>query len=295
MSRIGKQPIDVPAGVTVTIDPGRVTVHGPKGELRQVVPAAHEIAAGGRPDRRHAPDRARRGPRAARPDAHARREHGRGRHEGLREEARDPGRRLPRRARRAPTSSCRSATRTRCKIKPRTGIEFEVPDADAGRRPRHRQADGRPDRGGDPQGAPARAVQGQGHPLRGRVRPPEGRASAHEHALPTREARAAPSSPRARQGRRHRRAAAPRRVPLEPRHLRAARRRRRRPHARRVVGLDLRQVVQGRQDRAGRRGRQGARRGREEGRHRGASCSTAAATSTTDASRRSPTARAKED
>jgi large subunit ribosomal protein L6 len=38
MSRIGRQPIDVPAGVTVTIDPGRVTVHGPKGELRQVVP-----------------------------------------------------------------------------------------------------------------------------------------------------------------------------------------------------------------------------------------------------------------
>jgi large subunit ribosomal protein L6 len=38
MSRIGKQPIEVPAGVTVTIDPGRVTVHGPKGELRQQVP-----------------------------------------------------------------------------------------------------------------------------------------------------------------------------------------------------------------------------------------------------------------
>ena len=38
MSRIGRQPIDVPAGVTVTIDPGRVTVHGPKGELRQAVP-----------------------------------------------------------------------------------------------------------------------------------------------------------------------------------------------------------------------------------------------------------------
>jgi len=38
MSRIGKQPIDVPAGVTITVDPGRVTVHGPKGELRQVVP-----------------------------------------------------------------------------------------------------------------------------------------------------------------------------------------------------------------------------------------------------------------
>ena len=39
MSRIGRQPIEVPAGVTVTVDPGRVTVHGPKGELRQQVPA----------------------------------------------------------------------------------------------------------------------------------------------------------------------------------------------------------------------------------------------------------------
>ena len=38
MSRIGKRPIEVPAGVTVTVDTGRVTVHGPKGELRQVVP-----------------------------------------------------------------------------------------------------------------------------------------------------------------------------------------------------------------------------------------------------------------
>jgi len=38
MSRIGRRPIDVPAGVTVTVDPGRVTVHGPKGELRQQVP-----------------------------------------------------------------------------------------------------------------------------------------------------------------------------------------------------------------------------------------------------------------
>jgi large subunit ribosomal protein L6 len=38
MSRIGKKPIDVPAGVIVSVDPGRVTVSGPKGELRQVVP-----------------------------------------------------------------------------------------------------------------------------------------------------------------------------------------------------------------------------------------------------------------
>ncbi|MBQ7989798.1 MAG: 50S ribosomal protein L6 [Oscillospiraceae bacterium] len=33
MSRIGKKPVDVPAGVTVTIDGATVTVKGPKGEL----------------------------------------------------------------------------------------------------------------------------------------------------------------------------------------------------------------------------------------------------------------------
>jgi large subunit ribosomal protein L6 len=44
MSRIGRQPIEVPAGVTVTVDPGRVTVHGPKGELRAQVPLRMEIA-----------------------------------------------------------------------------------------------------------------------------------------------------------------------------------------------------------------------------------------------------------
>jgi large subunit ribosomal protein L6 len=44
MSRIGKKPIEVPAGVIVSVDPGRVTVSGPKGELRQVVPQRIAIA-----------------------------------------------------------------------------------------------------------------------------------------------------------------------------------------------------------------------------------------------------------
>jgi large subunit ribosomal protein L6 len=43
MSRIGKRPIEVPAGVLVSVDPGRVTVSGPKGELRQEVPARMKI------------------------------------------------------------------------------------------------------------------------------------------------------------------------------------------------------------------------------------------------------------
>ena len=55
-------------------------------------------------------------------------------------------------------------------------------------------------------------------------------------------------------------------VPVEPRDLRAARRRRDRPDAR-LRELDGRERV-GHQDRAGERGRQGARRRREEGGHR---------------------------
>ncbi|HEX7083410.1 MAG TPA: 50S ribosomal protein L6 [Gaiellaceae bacterium] len=43
MSRIGKQPIEIPAGVIVAVDPGRVTVSGPKGELRQTVPKRMKI------------------------------------------------------------------------------------------------------------------------------------------------------------------------------------------------------------------------------------------------------------
>ena len=38
MSRIGRQPISIPAGVTVTIEEGNVvTVKGPKGELKQAL------------------------------------------------------------------------------------------------------------------------------------------------------------------------------------------------------------------------------------------------------------------
>ena len=35
MSRIGKQPIELPAGVTITVDDAAITVKGPKGELSQ--------------------------------------------------------------------------------------------------------------------------------------------------------------------------------------------------------------------------------------------------------------------
>jgi large subunit ribosomal protein L6 len=46
MSRIGKRPIEVPAGVNVSISPGRVMVNGPLGELQQVVPQRIQIEQG---------------------------------------------------------------------------------------------------------------------------------------------------------------------------------------------------------------------------------------------------------
>jgi large subunit ribosomal protein L6 len=46
MSRIGKQPIELPTSVNVSLLPGRVMVNGPLGELSQEVPARMKIEQG---------------------------------------------------------------------------------------------------------------------------------------------------------------------------------------------------------------------------------------------------------
>jgi large subunit ribosomal protein L6 len=46
MSRIGKQPIELPASVSVSLSPGRVMVNGPLGELTQDVPQRMKIEQG---------------------------------------------------------------------------------------------------------------------------------------------------------------------------------------------------------------------------------------------------------
>lgn len=43
MSRIGKLPINIPAGVTVTVENSVVTVKGPKGTLTQTIDPAISI------------------------------------------------------------------------------------------------------------------------------------------------------------------------------------------------------------------------------------------------------------
>jgi large subunit ribosomal protein L6 len=50
MSRIGKQPIQIPAGVTISIEPERVTVNGPKGELSERVHRDINVQQGPRQD-----------------------------------------------------------------------------------------------------------------------------------------------------------------------------------------------------------------------------------------------------
>jgi large subunit ribosomal protein L6 len=47
VSRIGRQPIPLPAGVTVSIDPESVRVNGPKGELSERIPRAIEVTQDG--------------------------------------------------------------------------------------------------------------------------------------------------------------------------------------------------------------------------------------------------------
>src|SRR5216683_6542173 len=46
MSRIGRKPIEVPAGVSISIDPGRVMVNGPLGDLQQQVSPRMKITHG---------------------------------------------------------------------------------------------------------------------------------------------------------------------------------------------------------------------------------------------------------
>lgn len=46
MSRIGKRPVDIPKGVTVTLEKGTMTVKGPRGELSRKLHPAMKVSVG---------------------------------------------------------------------------------------------------------------------------------------------------------------------------------------------------------------------------------------------------------
>ena len=79
MSRIGKQPVVVPAGVKVQVADGKVRVEGPKGKLELSYHREHEGRARrqGEGAQGHPPRRRAAKPRPARPDAQPDEQHGR--------------------------------------------------------------------------------------------------------------------------------------------------------------------------------------------------------------------------
>ena len=47
MSRIGKLPVTIPAGVKIAVDPSAVRVEGPKGKLQALIPAGVQVTVEG--------------------------------------------------------------------------------------------------------------------------------------------------------------------------------------------------------------------------------------------------------
>ena len=315
MSRIGRKILPLPKGVTLAQKPGLISVKGPKGELTKAVPDGHHHQDRGGQD--HGPARRRLAPepRQARPDARAPGQHGQGRHRRVDARAGDQRRRLPRRGR-------RRHDQHGARLLAPGGVQAAEGRHRQGRQePRHAHErgprPGRPDRRQGARAASSRAVQGQGRQVRRRSHQEEGRQGrrhglaaaaakprargttedqhAHRHQLSRRREPQEAASLAAQADRGDRGAAAPGRVPQHPPHLRPGHRRsaedarwrrsptrcwpsraRRRPTRRRAP-------------------RRSAPRSPSSASRRGStrSCSIAPATSTTDASRRSPTARAK--
>src|SRR3954463_1882436 len=185
MSRIGRKPIPVPDGVLISIEPELVRVSGPRGELTERVSRDIDVTQNDgelvvtRPTDR-AEHRALHGLTRSlvanmgegvtagfekRPQVPGGR---------LREAPRDPGRRLPRGAQ-GPRPRARARLLARGPDQGAGRHRVRGPAADPHRREGPLEAAGRRDRREHPQEAPAGALQGQGHPLRGRVRGPEGR------------------------------------------------------------------------------------------------------------------------
>ncbi len=174
MSRIGRQPILLPAGVEVALDGAVITVTGPKGTLTRSIPAAMTVETGEgsllvtRPSdlKQH------------------KQLHGltrtlianmvEGVTNGYRKslEITGVGYRAQKIGEKLQLNLGYSHP---VEIVPPDGISFVVDTPDQAGRPRHRQGARRPGCRPRPGHPEAGAVQGQGRPLRGRGDPPKGR------------------------------------------------------------------------------------------------------------------------
>ena len=232
MSRIGRSPIAVPSGVSVAVGTDNtVTVKGPQGELARSVPAAITIRQDGdvlvveRPDDQRQ-NRALHGlTRSLVANMVA------GVTEGFSKELEIVGvgyRAIPK----GPSAlELALGFSHPVNVSAPDGVTFEVPSRHPDHRQGDRQGEGRPSGRGHPQAAQARALQGQGRPLRwasGSCARPGRQPSNGPHRS---QAGAPPPSarPGAPSGARLGRAPPPGRVPLQQAHLRPADRRRRRP------------------------------------------------------------------
>ncbi len=228
MSRIGNKPIEIPAGVTVDVAPGRVTVNGPKGELSQDLSRDMEVKVDesvltvARPTDRgehRALHGLTRSLIANMVEGVTNGFEKRLQIQGVGYRAKAQGKALELSLGFSHPINMKAPGRDR----------LRGPAADRDHRPRHRQAARRRDGGADPPPPPAGAVQGQGRSLRRRAGPPQGRQEgigASDGSQDRRTEKAAPPAARPGEDPRQRGVPAAGRLPIEPGPLRPVDRRR---------------------------------------------------------------------
>ena len=178
MSRIGRKPVPVPPTVKVSIADSTIEVEGPKGKLSFTHrPEIDVKLRPGRPARSSSP--------GSDDERINRSLHGltrslvanmvQGVTTGYTKKLEIVGVGYQAQLKKANTVALQVGYANQVVLEAPPGVTVTVPDADPHHHQRRRQAGRRPVRRHRPQGPPARALQGQGNPLRGRGRPPQGR------------------------------------------------------------------------------------------------------------------------
>ncbi len=202
MSRIGRKPVPVPAGVKVAVADRTVSVEGPKGKLAFVHrrEIERQVRRRGQADPRHPRRRRAPEPGAARPDAQPDRQHGRGRHRAATARgSRSSASATRRSSRRRTRSPCRSAMPTRSRWRPPDGRDGD------GARPDPRSSSPGPTSRRSASSPPRSARSARRSRTRARASATRARPSAARKARPSAPSNCSGSrSPRGRAAGRHR-------------------------------------------------------------------------------------------